>query len=127
MIGYESRYLIENAGSFPIYIVFSFLLQIIFVIVLLVTSTGKSHQFAKNKQSGFFWSGSHELYMNAYITLAMCVCINSSSHEFASTAVMVNNIIAGVIAVALFVLPAFIAIKSYSSWKEIGKMTVPSG
>ena len=79
MIGYESRFLIENAGSIPIYIIFVFLLQLIYGIILLLVKSGKVFKFTKKQQSSFFWAGSHDLYLNSYLTLAMCACINTSS------------------------------------------------
>ena len=75
MIGYESRLFLENAGSIPIYILLAFLTQLIIVVTLLFAKFGKVHNFMKKQKQKFFWAGSHELYLNSYISLAMCVCI----------------------------------------------------
>ena len=48
-IGYSSVFMIENAGSIPIYILLSLLLQLILTIIRLVSKSGRVHDLAVNQ------------------------------------------------------------------------------
>ena len=115
--------MIENAGSIPLFIILALLLQSIFVLVLLIVKTGRIFQFAKSKQSSFFWVGFHDLYLNSYLTLAMCVGINSSSLSFLSPSVGVNNVIAVIFAIVIVAVPLYVPIKAIKALKQNGMLS----
>lgn len=113
MIGYESRYLIENAGSLPIYITLALTTQLIYFIGKLVARSGRLFEFLSKKQSQFFWAGAHEFFANAYMTLGFCFLINTSKPELLTTAIGVNNVSACIIALILVLIPIIVPAKVF--------------
>ena len=123
-IGYVSRYVFENSGSIPYYILLAFLLQLIYALIKAFSkSHGRIYAMATSKQKGFFWSGCNDQFNDAYLTLTFAVGINTSSLAFLSAAVAFNNCFAGVIALALIFSPLKLGHRLRKGWKR--KATLP--
>ena len=105
-IGYESRYVFENSGSIPYYILLGLLLQFMYALIKAFSrSHGRIYSMAVSKQKSFFWSGCNDQFSDAYLTLSFTVGINTSALTFLSAAVAFNNCFAGIIALALIFSP----------------------
>ena len=117
-VGYPSRFIIENSGSIPIFILAEIVLLLVYSVVKRLLRTGRIHNYAEVRWNGFFWAGFNDFFNEIYITMSFAVCINSSRLEFSSTAIGINNVYG--ICFALFIVfgPILLSKKVYSAWNK---------
>lgn len=118
-IGYESRYIIENSGSIPIYMLLICLSQLLFALLRLICRTGRIHDYAHKKQEAFFWAGFNDFINGMYLTMSFCAGINSSALAFdESTAITANNTFGILIALVLVLTPAVYTQRLAKGWNK---------
>lgn len=120
LIGYESRYIIENSGSIPIYMLLIIVNQALFSLLKLCCKkiSKRIHTYAHNKQEDFFWAGFNDFTNDVYLTMSFCAGINLSAYTFESAAISANNVFGAVIALVLALAPALYTISLSRAWNK---------
>ena len=106
LIGYESRYTIENTGSLLIYLICIGLRTLLFYTILKRCDPKfkRTRSWAKRKQNDFLFSGAIDFYNENYLCIVFSLGINSSSFKLNSLAEFVNNLFAISLSVAFFAI-----------------------
>lgn len=123
-VGYESRYLIVNSGSIPVFLIAILVLQFFLLTITLLVSQGTCvYRFAAKKQNDFWWAGFNDSVNDIYLTQCFGIGINTTAIKFVSTAVSVNNSFAIVMALVIAFTPFVISVKLHRGWKPPKKKT----
>ena len=118
-IGYPSRYLIFNSGSVTIFIFAYAASQLLYALLARVLPSGNSvSNFARNKRDGFFWVGLTDFVNETYLTLAFCVCINTTEYRFNNWSNAFNSVFMTLIATVLIIWPFKVSYSASKLWKE---------
>ena len=121
-IGYESRYLMTNLGSIPIFIVVAAIFHLIYSLVARFSkSGGKINNLASKKVKSFRWGGMNDLFYEIYLTLSFSVLINVGKLAVNSFAIGINNVLAIISGLAVVAWPIILAVKLINSWKKAPK------
>ena len=107
LVGYESRYTIENTGSLLIYL-FINAIRLAFFQVLSKRCNccpNKLKKWAKNRIDGAIWSGSIDFFAELYLNLAFSLGINLSYFMFDSAGEGFNNIFMVLLTLIFFFVP----------------------
>lgn len=116
-IGYESRQIIENTGSVPIFLLIIFCQQVAFaILVRAVKKQGRLLSYAQERREGFFYAGATDFFNETYINVCFAVCINTSFIAFGSTALMFNTVVALVAGIGVATFPCIFARKLSKAW-----------
>ena len=107
-IGYYSHYIVLNAGSITIFLLSYLILQIVFAILAKTLADGKILRYVNWKRESFMWTGMIDFFMDIYLCLSYCCCINFSSMGADNTSTGINNAYNVVIGIVLIIGPILI-------------------
>ena len=112
-IGYESRYILWNSGSIPLYFLIGLVLQVFLKILRMILSRcrGKVYSLASRWQAKFFWVDLHQMFDSAYLILVFCTGFNFWSLKFRSASEIFNNGLACIVAFLIIFIPLFISVR----------------
>ena len=117
-VGYPSQRIIENSGSITIFIVLQIVLLLVYSLVGRILKQGRIHDYCRRKFDGFVWAGCNDFLNEIYLTMSFGICINTSSLEFSSTAIGINNVYGCIFALIVGFGPIILAKKVSSGWKR---------
>lgn len=102
--------MIENTGSFLIFIIVDGLRLLLFYLILKYCKKGhkirdKCREWAVFKREDLIWAGSIDFFNELYLSIAFSLGINSSYMRFGSASEAFNDLFAIVIGVIFLVVP----------------------
>ena len=84
-----------------------------------LTKQGRVYNFVRRKIDNFRWGGLNDFFNEIYITMCFTVCINLTELEFREIGIVINNVFALAIGVAIVIVPVYVSIRLFMKWKNL--------